>query len=486
MKKIFLCLLILILISGCSQNDKDDAENQIRTNTNKQTNSTNNYLELENEATSMPPTILPTITPEAIKNVDIEDNEVLDNLNGLCSTPRFFNTNGQERGLNFLIDKMTTYGYDTKIQEFSVYSKNISDVLSATSKWQYFDKYTGDKNSLGKEKNIIATTGNPDKKKTLYITAHYDTTSDTNGIRDNGSGVVVVMEIARQLKDTNLPINVEFVFFGGEETGLQGSAYFVSHLTNEEKDNALGCINIDVVGQKGNNETVLKTFFGQMNVLSLLMDEYHNFPHQKSEASDHTSFAMGEIPAIYFADETVITKDSSNNPSDELDLKRLKELIIIICNFILNFNLDDYNNLLESSYIKEYTNLPDTEEILGYSLVQVNKLLRENGAGSDIQYILKNDKGNQVKITEKDIRFLGENLKEELHSYNSYNEHVKYKILQKNDKIVINYKDDWLVFYYHILEGNISEDNALNLLNSQGKFTKDGNLEWELEEQSTN
>lgn len=74
------------------------------------------------------------------------------------------------------------------------------------------------------------------------------------------------MEIARQLKQINPPINIEFIFFSAEEVGMQGSSYFVSNLTNEEKENTLGCINLDVVGAKGNNTIVLKTNSSQIKM----------------------------------------------------------------------------------------------------------------------------------------------------------------------------------------------------------------------------
>lgn len=360
-----------------------------------------------------------------------------------------------------------------------MYLRSFNDIYPQ-SITQYFVDFTTNKDIIGKGKNIIALSDNPKGKKTLYITAHYDTTSNTNGILDNGSGVVVAMEIARQLHGIDLPINVEFVFFSAEEAGMQGSAYFVSHLTQEEKDNALGCINLDVVGQKGDNEVALKTFSAQINVLSLLLNNYYGFPLGRSELSDHTSFYMGNLPAIYFADKDVVTKDSSVDPLDELDIEKLKKLTNIISNFIIDFDLDEYNSLLKNSYCKEYTDLPSTNEILGYSLIQVNKVLRDNGAGSNTQYILQNKDGNQVKITEKDIRFLDDNITKELQNFDVYNEHVKYKLSEQEGQTFVQYRDDWLVLYYNELEGQISEEDALELLNNQNKFTNDDTLKSEL------
>lgn len=56
------------------------------------------------------------------------------------------------------------------------------------------------------------------------------------------------------------------------------------------------------------------------------MDKYYIFAHARSETSDHTSFYMGEIPVFYFADEKVSVKDTTNNPLEEIDIEKLKEL----------------------------------------------------------------------------------------------------------------------------------------------------------------
>ena len=76
------------------------------------------------------------------------------------------------------------------------------------------------------------------------------------------------------------------------------------------------------------------------------------------------------------------TKDITVNPLEELDVEKLKELTEIICNFILDFSLDDYKDMLKNSFTMEHTALSDTKEISGYSLIHANKILREDGAGS--------------------------------------------------------------------------------------------------------
>lgn len=466
MKNFLICFFVMILLASCSKLDKKDIQNSIQEK---------NFKEYKN-ITIPDMEMIPAPTPEIVKSINLESNDLLSNLYELSKSPRRYDTEGEKRALNFLIDKMTEYGYETQTQELFVYRRTSEDVRAPTL-WQYFDKYSGEKDSIGKATNLIATTSYQEGKKTLYITAHYDTTKDTNGIRDNGSGVVTVMEIARQLVGVGLPINVNFIFFSAEEVGMQGSTYFVSQLSPEERDNAVGCINIDVVGEKGDNELFLKTFGAQINVLSLLMDDYHKFPHSKNEMSDHTSFYMGEIPVIYIADKDVLTTDNTNNPLHEIDIEKLKELVKILCEFLINFNMNDYNSLIKSSFVKEYTGLPKTGEVSGYTLIQVNKILKSNGAGSNKEYVLKNDEGKQVIITEEDSRFLDDTLQNNIKNFDKLNDHTKYKVTYEvSNRIIIQYIDEWLGPIYNILEGNISKDEALELLNNQGKFTKNGTL----------
>ena len=408
MKRQVVFLILLLLLVSCSPHTEDrvkqlDIEDDVisenRVNNNDTINSAEDSNIENNEVHS--------VTPEELNKIIVDDNELYENLSILCKGPRKYSTDGEKRASDYLISKLNEYGYQTNIQEFPVYHKRGEDWLFAQSIQEYFKQnYSDTSNKIGTGKNIIAVTANPNEKRTLYVAAHYDTTPDTNGIRDNGSGVVTVMEIARQLHGINLPINIEFIFFSAEEVGLQGSTYFVSQLSKGEKDSILGCINIDVAGQNEDNEVVLKTYAAQINVLSLLMDNYHKFNHGRSEASDHTSFYMGEIPAIYFADNIVSVKDTTDNPLEEVDVKKLKELTQIICNFVLSFDTGLYDDLKKSSYTKEYTDLPDTEEVMDYSMIQANKVLNDNGASSKIQYILKNDKDNYLKITEEDNRFL--------------------------------------------------------------------------------
>lgn len=96
--------------------------------------------------------------------------------------------------------------------------------------------------------NILAdTVGRADR--TVVVGAHLDSVREGPGINDNGSGTASILETAVQLKELGLvPENrVRFAFWGGEESGLIGSDYYVSQLSARQVKNHAVNLNFDMV-----------------------------------------------------------------------------------------------------------------------------------------------------------------------------------------------------------------------------------------------
>jgi aminopeptidase YwaD len=99
-------------------------------------------------------------------------------------------------------------------------------------------------------KNLILT-----KVGTLYpntfviVCGHYDTISG-KGTNDNGSGVSIILEIARLLQNVPTEYSIKFINFSGEEDGLLGSQHYVNSIVNgtSPKMNIKVVFNIDEVG----------------------------------------------------------------------------------------------------------------------------------------------------------------------------------------------------------------------------------------------
>ncbi|BAZ38810.1 peptidase M28 [Calothrix sp. NIES-4101] len=100
--------------------------------------------------------------------------------------------------------------------------------------------------------NIVAERLGSDKKAgAILIGAHYDTVLRSPGADDNGTGVAVVLEIAKLFGSRTTPRTLKLALFDQEETGLLGSRAFVaqkSHLKDLR-----GAIILDMLGFTCNN-----------------------------------------------------------------------------------------------------------------------------------------------------------------------------------------------------------------------------------------
>ena len=100
----------------------------------------------------------------------------------------------------------------------------------------------------GPQRNVIAQTRTGDPGHVVMIGAHLDSVSDGPGIVDNGSGVASVLEIATQLgADPSVQNTVRFAFFGGEESGAQGSSGYVEGLSADDRKKIKLYLNVDMV-----------------------------------------------------------------------------------------------------------------------------------------------------------------------------------------------------------------------------------------------
>jgi acetylornithine deacetylase/succinyl-diaminopimelate desuccinylase-like protein len=95
----------------------------------------------------------------------------------------------------------------------------------------------------------------------IIIGAHYDTIANDKttlllqkdgempGADDNGSGVLIALNLARLLSHLELPKTVRIVFFDFEETGFLGSrAYVAAHKEDLGKLKFAGYVNLEMLG----------------------------------------------------------------------------------------------------------------------------------------------------------------------------------------------------------------------------------------------
>jgi Zn-dependent M28 family amino/carboxypeptidase len=94
---------------------------------------------------------------------------------------------------------------------------------------------------------MVETTG--DASRAVVVGAHLDSVAAGPGINDNGSGVALILELAKQVAAAEIePSNqLRFVFWGGEELGLLGSMDYVFNLPEAERGKILANLNFDMV-----------------------------------------------------------------------------------------------------------------------------------------------------------------------------------------------------------------------------------------------
>jgi hypothetical protein len=104
--------------------------------------------------------------------------------------------------------------------------------------------------------NVIATlTGTASPARYYVVTGHLDSrvtdvlnfTSDAPGADDDGSGVAVVLELARLFATRQFPGTLVFATVAGEEQGLYGSAYMAQQMNAAGAD-VQGMFSNDIVG----------------------------------------------------------------------------------------------------------------------------------------------------------------------------------------------------------------------------------------------
>jgi hypothetical protein len=172
---------------------------------------------------------------------------------------------------------------------------------------------------------IARLPGNGTVSGVFLVTAHFDAiglrtpgwtanwrTWAAPGADDNATGVATVLEAARALSRLDLPFDVMFVLFSGEELGLLGSEAFVSALPGFDTGRIIGVLNCDMIGYPFGGRpagTVVSNPFSDW--LSDLIVESAaasdpSFPlavvSPGPSNSDHAPFWRASIPGVMFVE----------------------------------------------------------------------------------------------------------------------------------------------------------------------------------------
>ena len=137
----------------------------------------------------------------------------------------------------------------------------------------------------------------------IVLTAHYDSTSLSQGAYDNMSGCVGLLGMAEYFSQNSHRYSLRFIFCGSEERGLLGSkAYCAAH--EEELKNVALVINLDMIGCIMGKFIACATCENALvNYISYLGCErgFQVKAYQDVYSSDSTPFADKGVPAVSFA-----------------------------------------------------------------------------------------------------------------------------------------------------------------------------------------
>ena len=215
--------------------------------------------------------------------------------------------------------------------------------------------------SPGTSGNLIARIPGADSSRAIVLGAHIDS-ANTPGALDDGSGSVVLLEVARILNEAQIEpaVDVYLAWFGSEEIGLVGSQYFVS--THQDLlDQTVAMLGIDGLynfGPKYPHYIMLMgwsyTRFGNeefifLDRLTQTISAYDIpiFPTSLDSTwpgSDNYVFGGFNVPNAhlrYHIDYAIDAPNREHTPYDTLEIARqvsdgLDDLTVVALSFVLD------------------------------------------------------------------------------------------------------------------------------------------------------
>ena len=154
----------------------------------------------------------------------------------------------------------------------------------------------------GESRNVVLDL-HGERPEFIAFTAHYDSTSLSQGAYDNVSGSVGLLYLAEYFKDHPHRYGLRFIWCGSEERGLLGSKAYCAAHKEELKDIVLN-VNLDMIGCLMGGFIACVT--GEERLVHyieyLAAEEGFGIKaRQGVYSSDSTPFADGGVPAVSFA-----------------------------------------------------------------------------------------------------------------------------------------------------------------------------------------
>ena len=202
----------------------------------------------------------------------------------------------------------------------------------------------------GRRRNVVGRLGTASRH--IVVGAHYD--GQGRGFpsaSDNAAGVALMLELARELSRTDLPVSVLFIAFDDEERGLAGSRHYVQEPVLPLED-AIAAVILDTMGR-----SFLDLDRWTLIVLgSEFSPELGSIVDRTAESelmflgtdligprSDFAPFAMHGVPYLFFSNATHADYHGRGDTADRILYDRLavdgdtiREVVTNIANLTMN------------------------------------------------------------------------------------------------------------------------------------------------------
>ena len=155
---------------------------------------------------------------------------------------------------------------------------------------------------VGQSHNVILDLDG-ESEETVIISAHYDSTSLSEGAYDNMSGCIGLLYLAEYFAATSHRRRIRLLWCGSEERGLIGSRAYCGAHRDELGDTVLN-INLDMLGSVMGGFVAFSCADEQMAELLEGFISKHGFSatvRHDIRSSDSNSFVLYGVPAVSFA-----------------------------------------------------------------------------------------------------------------------------------------------------------------------------------------
>ncbi len=215
----------------------------------------------------------------------------------------FITYDGNANYADFDIDQRELRSYvskGVKIPGVNINAKSAIELIKQDAKTAKItlkqEEYKGTSHNV-----ILDLPGETDEY--IVLTAHYDSTSLSQGAYDNMSGSVGILGVAEHFSSHSHRYGLRFIWCGSEERGLLGSkAYCAAH--EEELGKVVLNINLDMIGCIMGKFIACCTTEEALTHYIRYMGSELGWPitvRQDVYSSDSTPFADKGVPALSFA-----------------------------------------------------------------------------------------------------------------------------------------------------------------------------------------